>query len=292
MLSKRQEDFYLQKAAAVDFLGRFREVISDPLNLLISRVPHAGGARNGLVHLHNGLLVPYEGDQAYYGRFSELLIVNRGVHEPLEEFIFQTVLSALPTAPRMLELGAYWGHYSMWLKHRFDLAQVHLVEPDAKNLDVGKANFARNGLEGFFEQAFVGHGQFEVDSYFNRTGLERLDILHADIQGYELEMLKGAHHALSFGLIDRLFISTHSQELHGHVVEILRGYGYRVEVSADFEHDTTSFDGFVYASHQSIAPLFSSWKPLNRCEILRSQPTTLAAYVTSTSLLSIAEVGS
>ena len=29
----------MDKAAASDFLGRFREIISDPLNLLIERVP-------------------------------------------------------------------------------------------------------------------------------------------------------------------------------------------------------------------------------------------------------------
>jgi hypothetical protein len=40
-------------------------------------------------------------------------VLNRGVHEPLEEFVFQEVLKRLPEACAMIELGAYWGHYSM-----------------------------------------------------------------------------------------------------------------------------------------------------------------------------------
>ena len=73
------------KAVADDTLGRFREVISDPLNLLIERVPLAGIVHDNEVYLHNGNRVPVSGSGAYCGPFSQLLIVNRGVHEPLEE---------------------------------------------------------------------------------------------------------------------------------------------------------------------------------------------------------------
>jgi hypothetical protein len=37
------------KTASNDFLGRFREVVSDPLNLLIDRDPQAGMVEDGLV---------------------------------------------------------------------------------------------------------------------------------------------------------------------------------------------------------------------------------------------------
>ena len=106
----------ISKAEGSDFSGRFREIISDPLNLLIVRDPIAGSVIDGYVTLHNGIKVACSGPQAYYGRFSEILSLNRGVHEPLEEYVFQEVLARLPIGPSMLELGAYWGHYSMWLK--------------------------------------------------------------------------------------------------------------------------------------------------------------------------------
>jgi hypothetical protein len=71
------------KAADSDFVGRFREVISDPLNLLIERVPEAGFLEGNEVCLHNGNRVPAAGTGAYYGQFSTLLVLNRGVLEPL-----------------------------------------------------------------------------------------------------------------------------------------------------------------------------------------------------------------
>jgi hypothetical protein len=134
------------KAPDNDFLGRFREIISDPLNILIERHPLAGTLEGGYVHLHNGLQVPISGNDAYYGKFSEILVLNRGVHEPLEEFVFQQLLQKLPTSPRMVELGAYWGHYSMWLKKCRPLANVFLIEPDEKHLNAGRDNFTHNNL--------------------------------------------------------------------------------------------------------------------------------------------------
>ena len=162
------------KASDGDFVGRFREVISDPLNLLIDRVPLAGVMNGNEVHLHNGIRVPVTGAGAYYGGFSQLLVVNRGVHEPLEEYVFQELLRNMPDAPQMIELGAYWGHYSMWLKKERPAAKVIMVEPDPANLAVGQANFRRNGLDGEFILAAVGKGQWQLDPFMQSRRMDRL----------------------------------------------------------------------------------------------------------------------
>lgn len=73
----------VMKADAADFLGRFREIVSDPLNILIHRDPLAGTVRDGEIILHNGNRVPLSGPYSYYGDFSNILVINRGVHEPL-----------------------------------------------------------------------------------------------------------------------------------------------------------------------------------------------------------------
>ena len=223
------------KAAASDFLGRFREIISDPLNLLIERVPEAGFVDGDLVYLHNGLRVPVAGPGAYYGPFSQVLVLNRGVHEPLEEYVFQQVLERLPENPSMIELGAYWGHYSMWLKKQRPRGDVILVEPDLACLRAGQDNFARNGFKGEFIQAFVGAGKFEVDAFFRNRKVKQLDILHTDIQGFEVEMLQGAQDVLAKRRVHYLFVSTHSQAIHGTIVDGLGRLGYRVEISSDFD---------------------------------------------------------
>lgn len=263
------------KATAQDFHARFREIVSDPLNLLIRRDPEAGTVQDGEIVLHNGNRVPQSGTGAYYGNFSDILVINRGVHEPLEEYVFQEVLDTLPEAPAMLELGAYWGHYSMWLKRRRPAARVWLVEPEADNLAAGEANFARNGFDGTFVQARVGPGHFEVDAFLDADGPARLDILHSDIQGAETAMLEGAAGALAAQRIDRVFVSTHGQRRHQEVLDRLQAADYRIEVAADDQSETTSFDGFVLASRPGIAPVFDGWAPLGRVAISRATPRQL-----------------
>lgn len=265
----------LEKANS--YIERFREVVSDPLNLLIARVPEAGFVdSSGCVILHNGNRVPLNGQFAYYGNFSDLLIINRGVHEPLEEFCFQSLLAKLKVkTPVMLELGAYWAHYSMWLQKRFPDAVSYMVEPDPANLQCGRNNFALNGCRGEFISAFVGTAAFHVDKFLAERKLAHLDVLHCDIQGRELEMLEGAKTTLASRSADYVFISTHSESLHDGVVEGLRAHSYRLEVSSGFDTHTTSCDGFVLASSPAVEPVFESFAPLGRLEIARSSPRQL-----------------
>lgn len=271
----------LGKATLV--VERYREIVSDPVNLLIARVPEAGYVdAAGKVVLHNGVRVPLRGAGSYYGDFSDILIINRGVHEPVEEYCFQQLLAGLTSArPVMLELGSYWAHYSMWLKQAHPQATCHMVEADAANLEAGRENFRANGFTGEFHRGMVGRGGFQVDAFLRAQGLDRLDILHADIQGFEAEMLEGAAEALAAHRIDRVFVSTHSEALHASVESVLRSHGYHIEVTSDFERHTTSCDGFVFASAPGQPRLTDGWTPLGRVEIARAKPAQLIASVAS-----------
>ena len=263
------------------FDERFREVVSDPINLLIARVPSAGYVDPaGKVTLHNGNRVPLRGPGSYYGNFSDLLVINRGVHEPLEEYCFQQMLANLSDEkPVMLELGSYWAHYSMWLKRERSRAVCHMVEADIANLEAGRENFRANGFEGEFHQGLVGRGGFQVDAFLRDRGLNRLDILHSDIQGFEAEMLEGAAESLAAHRIGRIFISTHSEALHASVEAALKGHGYLVEISSACDSHTTSYDGFILASAPSQRPLMDGWSPLGRLEIALSTPARLLASI-------------
>jgi len=260
------------KADASDFIGRFREVISDPLNLLIERVPFAGIVHGNEVCLHNGNRVPVSGDGAYYGAFSQLLILNRGVHEPLEEFVFQELLKHLPPAPQMIELGAYWAHYSMWLKKVRPQAKNIMIEPEPTWLATGRNNFARNGFAGEFIQAVVSREAWQVDQFIQSRRIDHVDILHVDIQGAELEMMDGARVALRNACIDYLFISTHSQQIHYEIIDRLKEFGYRVEVTSDFDYQTTSYDGLIFTSSPCARALFANFVPLGRTAHAASHP--------------------
>jgi hypothetical protein len=101
-----------------------------------------------------------------------------------------------------------------------------------------------------------------VDEFMRQAGLERLDILHADIQGAEVEMLRGARDTLVNHRVAYLFVSTHSQALHHDVCAMLGHYGYRIEISSDHDHETTAHDGLVFATNPDMAPLFDNFREL------------------------------
>lgn len=181
------------------YIERYREIVSDPLNLLIARVPQAGFVyQNKNVILHNGNRVPVSGTYAYYDDFSDILIINRGVHEPLEEYCFQETIKKLSvSAPVMIELGGYWCHYSMWLQSHNARAKCYIVEPNKHNIKVGINNVKFDGYDGVFIQRFVNNNDFSLDSFVLENSIESVDILHSDIQGFEVQMLQGAQETLS-----------------------------------------------------------------------------------------------
>jgi len=268
---------------AKSFKDRFREVISDPINILIYRESDAGYVNSdGNVILHNGNQVPYTGKMAYYGGFSDLLIFNRGVHEPLEEYCFQEVLKKIDSAnPTIIELGSYWAHYSMWFLKEKHGAKSICVEPELSFLEIGQNNFHLNGFEGTHINAGIGIHGLTVEEIFHAQGLEQLDILHSDIQGAELEMLAGAERLLASKLINYLFISTHSESLHEEVVKKLMEYNYRIEVSSPFDEHTTSCDGLVVASSPTTTNIFETFFPLGRLDILKSTSRQVVSYLTN-----------
>lgn len=270
-----------------NLLERFREVISDPLNLLINRVPSSGYVDSkGLVILHNGVRVARTGRDSYYGKFSEILILNRGVHEPLEEFAFQQLILSLPENPVMLEVGAYWAHYSMWLKLAKPNARCIMAEPDKKNLRVGMRNFKINSLgEGEFVNARIGNGKKRdktLGQLLTDLKCETVHILHADIQGAELLLLQQSRSELESGAVQRVFISTHSSELHEQVLDYLGEINFEIEVSSDFSEHTTSQDGLIIGRAPRVQPFLNDFLSLGRVEICQANPATVLRFLNET----------
>jgi hypothetical protein len=186
-----------------------------------------------------------------------MLIENKGVHEPQEERAFQEVIEYVPEKCSMLELGAYWGFYSLSLLKRRPKAICFLVEPNTFNLVSGKLNFRLNGRKGHFLQAMVSEHPkkrphtISVDQFCRENQIQHLDILHADIEGSELSMLAGARDILSQNQVDYIFISTHSSSLHASCLRELVSYGYSIIASADM-NETFSVDGLIVASRAGL----------------------------------------
>lgn len=224
-----------------------------PDNAAIPRVAAAGSKRDGAIVMHNGIRI-LEG--SYYGApMAKLLRENRGVHEPQEERAFAAVLGALRPGAFMVELGAYWGFYSLWFAKAVPDSRCILVEPSRSNLEYGRENFRLNGCEGEFIHGFVGAdasathegvAEVTVDDLCARRGISKLDVLHSDIQGSEDKMLTGASELLSRQGADFVFVSTHSEELHKSVKKRLEAWKYKVLVDVS-PAQSFSEDGIIVA---------------------------------------------
>jgi methyltransferase FkbM-like protein len=237
---------------------RISEVKKCPDNARIPRVNHAGKTFSGLQLMHNGIPVLAG---SYYGRGGQrLLRQNRGCHEPQEEFIFSQVLRLLPLRALILECGAYWGFYSLWFCKEIPDAVAYLIEPDSNNLEVGRRNFELNGFEGRFFQHWIGSNNTTgsevrntatLDALTQEQSIGHIDILHADIQGAELDLLLGAHSLLANQRISFLFISTHSEQLHVSCETLLHKAHYDPFISIP-PTQSYSFDGLLVARNYAL----------------------------------------
>ena len=239
------------------FYERFKKIVSDPLNKEIEKCEGAGKilqiSNSECVNMYNDVKVLRNG---YYGDFSEILLLNNGVHEPSEEFVFQKVLSEIKkNSPIMYELGSYWCFYSMSFLKKFPLGLSLCVEDGKSEMQVGIKNMALNGMSAHFVNQRVSNGQgcWSID---NNAVHPHIDLLHSDIQGYELEMLLGAEHYLQNKLVDYIFVSTHSQFLHHQCLQFLIAKNYHIIAEVDF-HNTFCEDGIIVAQNPNLVSKLS-----------------------------------
>jgi hypothetical protein len=237
---------------------RIQDVLSCPDLGSIPTVPEAGQIHDGILTMHNGLKVisgSYSGDA-----MTRLLQRTKGIHEPQEEKVFAEVLKHIPSNSSMLELGAWWGFYSMWFKKEIPEANLYLIEPSEENLKFGMRNLELNGMSARFHQAFVGSksetphnatSTISIDDAFLTLEIEKLAILHCDIQGHEFEMLEGAKKSINNRLIDYFFISTHTTNLHYACVDFLHQSDYEILAHADMLN-TYSYDGLIAARRKEL----------------------------------------
>ncbi len=256
------------KTCSDNWRERTKRVVACPDNAYIPRVPNAGMVLGDFQIMHNGIKVLIG---SYYGKGpSVLLEKNRGVHEPQEERMFQEVLKHVPASSVIVELGAYWAFYSLWFCKEVSGGLAYLVEPAAENLQFGRRNFEANSLKGHFTRAFVGQrsGTAEdgtriicVDDFVAEHQLERIAILHSDIQGAELEMLKGSQKTIRDGKISYCFISTHNEDLHRACERLLDEHRF-VTLSSICPSESFSVDGMLVCRAPHAPPV--PFLPLSR----------------------------
>ena len=217
----------------------------------LEKKPQAGTICEDTQVMHNGLLI-YK--QSYCdGKLSKIFEKTKGIFEPEVQYYFETVLKNMGKTPVMIELGSYWGFYSMWFLKHCDGGRAFLIDPNAKNLVFGQRNFSLNNLTGNFICAFIGKlpclefndvPTINIDSFIRDNRLHSVDILHVDIQGYEMEMLEGAAESFQEKKIGYIFIATHSKELHKGCLDFLQKMNYKIVSNID-KPKVKCEDGFI-----------------------------------------------
>lgn len=224
--------------------------------------------------MHNGLLIE---EGCYYGPWmTEIIRSLHGHHEPQEEVVFAAVLDRLvatEAAPTMVEMGAFWSYYTMWfLQGAGDAARAVGIEPDPAYLEIGRRNLALNGLTATLLPGAVGDEpgapvafrtestdevvevpQYDLASLMAETGLERVDLLMVDIQGFETVLLRRAVDQLRAGVVRFLIVSTHHHLISGDALTHQRALDLLVDAGAHViaEHtvqESFSGDGLIAVS--------------------------------------------
>jgi|GEM_PF-1396315 len=221
--------------------------------------------------MHNGLRVVVDG---YYGDWvTESIQALKGHHEPQEEKVFHEVLKRVSPNSWMIELGSYWSYYSLWFHKAIPGARNICCEPDSDNRRIGEKNASLNNFNDIiFIKAAAGNddgriitlesehahrpvrvGVRSVDSLVRQHDIDKLEILHMDVQGVELDALKGAESTIKQGKLRFIFISTHhylisrNPNIHQECIDYIESLGGSIIAEHDI-HESYSGDGLIVAS--------------------------------------------
>jgi len=269
-------DFLLEQSNIMDENQRIAMASMCGDSDYIPKVENSGSIFNeqgGSVQLmHNGLKIHTGG---YYGKLITEIIKNlKGHHEPQEEKVFYEVMRRVEKNTTMIELGAHWMYYSIWFNKGVEGAKNICCEPDPVNLDGGKRNVALNrGTNFYFIQAAAGDNDQAyidlcldsnptiitpcvvrtVDCLIKEYGLNKVELLHMDVQGAELSALKGATLAFQKNMIRFVFVSTHhysismEPDIHEKCLDLIKEYGGHI-ISSHSILESFSGDGLIVAS--------------------------------------------
>lgn len=153
--------------------------------------------------------------------------------EEYEQFV--RLLDAIENpSPVMCELGSYWALWSLVFRKKFPEGQNILLDADLCKLAVGLKNFEINGVTCSNHWGLIGEGpnNLNLQKVMLLSGVDYLDVLHADIQGAELALCQQIEECGLFKKIGSVFIASHSAGIHEAVLLILSRNDFRITTNA------------------------------------------------------------
>ena len=177
---------------------------------------------------------------------------------------YRLIERAVPPAGVVLDVGANAGSFAVTIGRTRPGATVHAFEPVPRTFDILKANLARNGVANVrahnsavgntagavvmtgavtgsaVNYVLVGGGQgvtvpcAVLDQFLADHGIDTVDFLKIDVEGYEPKVLQGLSGTLAAGRVRRLLIEVIPALLRRQgasveaVVAALHPHGYRL----------------------------------------------------------------
>ena len=211
-----------------------------------------------------------------------------GRYEPQETSLIQSILQHGMT---FVDVGANWGYFTLLAAHLVGSGgRVVSLEPDPRLFPILRENIIRNHLEqvialqvaaasengvlslaGYSETGnnfgvsrIVSKGElgctFDVaarplDELFDELGLQTIDLLKMDIEGFEGFALLGLENSMRHQRVKRLLIELHPAEIAEHgqsvkgIIGQLRDFGYR---PWQLDHSKVGSRRAAYSRHLEI----------------------------------------
>lgn len=202
---------------------------------------------------------------------------KHNVHEAEEENFFVSIIRQIPPDGCYVDIGCAIGYYPLLAKKLSPHLTIHAFEPLARHRQYFHENIALNELsvsdflihkegissnngEARFVDSAYGSSLYRpgvkqekiqtiqtrtLDSFTDEIG-RPIDLCQMDVQGFEVDVLRGAEQVLKNNLVKVFLIGTHSPALHQGCIDILKTHGYAIDV--DLYDTKEQPDGILIAS--------------------------------------------
>jgi FkbM family methyltransferase len=165
----------------------------------------------------------------------------------------------------VVDIGAAFGFYTMLSSKRVGLkGKVVAIEAQPDSFEILKQNIKLNGLTNVITlsyavysrksrlklysgysimqerekkdlQKYIEINADTLDYLLQLQDIDEVNWIKIDVEGAELEVLKGAHNILSNSNDIRILIEIHSQENYKLVIEFLASYGFDIEYEKAYD---------------------------------------------------------
>lgn len=135
------------------------------------------------------------------------------------------------------DIGAACGYYTIALARLAAPGRVVAFEPDDREREIMVASVKRNAdiaatvtvLPSFVSAADDGDRTVSIDGLFGASSVPGPDVLKIDVEGMELDVLRGAQRTLEV-CRPRIILEVHSLDLEQACRAFLERVGYRIRV--------------------------------------------------------------